>query len=75
MIEDHQSRCQKDRKKILISAEVWKIEVDQPTLERKLIDLLLATKDRHLDQRLVLIDEAINMSTQGARSLLTSAQE
>jgi len=32
-------------------------------------------KDRHLDQRLVLIDEAINMSTQGARSLLTSIQE
>jgi len=75
MMGDHQSRRKRDKKKILISAEVWKIEVDQPTLERKLIDLLLATKDRHLDQRLVLIDEAISMSNQGARSLLTSAQE
>jgi len=75
MMGDHQSRRKRDKKKILISAEVWKIEVNEPTLESKSIDLLLATKDRDLDQRLALIDEAINMSIQGARSLLTSVQE
>jgi len=33
MMGDHQSRCQRNREKIPISAEAWKIEVDQPTLE------------------------------------------
>jgi len=75
MMGDHQSGQKRDKKKIPISTEAWKIEIDQPTLESKSMDLLLVMKDRDLDQRLVLIDEAISMSTQGTRSSLTSAQE
>ena len=52
MMGDHQSRCKRDKKKILISAKVWTIEVDQPTLESKSMDLLLAIKDRDLDQKI-----------------------
>jgi len=37
--------------------------------------ILLVAKNRDVDQRLALIDKVINMSTQGARSSLTSTQE
>jgi len=52
MMEDHQSRCQRNKKKIPISAKAQKIKVDQPTLESKSMDLLLAMKDRDLDQKI-----------------------
>ena len=52
MMGDHQSRRKRDKKKILISAKARKIEVDQPTSESKSMDLLLAMKDRDLDQKI-----------------------
>jgi len=51
-MRDHQSRRKRDKKKIPISAEAQKIEVDQPTLESKSIDLVLTMKDRDLDQKI-----------------------
>jgi len=52
MMGDHQLRHTRDKKKIPISTEARKIEVDQLTLESKSIDLLLAMKDRDLDQKI-----------------------
>ena len=71
MMRDHQSRSKRDKKKILISAKAQKIEVDQPTLESKSMDLLLAMKDRDLDQK-ISVDRRSNQYNYSGHQKFTS---